>query len=234
MTAGRASDLDGLEIVTSLSDALYRSASLFLLCKVDILPFIGKLQEKRNWNPGSPPPPVNSPDLRPPNSSHSLTAAPARKCYDIPDMRLSTDAGASDYLDPGVESTPKPTRTMPRRRIRAEDLDDCIAHPNGRKKTDIFEFGRRDLAVPLDVIFGPIEKEYIKTGKIGGFAVSEARAETIHEAVKHTWVLAVEAETTYRESSALQNTMIDINRNSFSAISTDILEIGAVAGLGPV
>jgi hypothetical protein len=84
------------------------------------------------------------------------------------------------------------------------------------------------------VIFGPIEKEYIKTGKIGGFAVSEARAETIHEAVKHTWVLAVEVETTHRESSALQNTMIDINGNTFSAISTDILEIGAVAGLGPV
>lgn len=73
-------------------------------------------------------------------------------------------------------------------------LDDCIAQLKGRKKIDIFEFGRRDPAVPLDVTFSLIEKEYIQTGKIGGIALSEVRAETIHEAVKHTKVVAVEAE----------------------------------------
>ena len=48
--------------------------------------------------------------------------------------------------------------------------------------------------MPLEVIFEVIDKEYIQTGKVGGISLSEVRAETIHEAVKHTKVLAVEVE----------------------------------------
>ena len=48
--------------------------------------------------------------------------------------------------------------------------------------------------MPLDVTFDVINKEYVQTGKIGGISLSEVRAETIHEAVKHTKVLAVEVE----------------------------------------
>ena len=73
-------------------------------------------------------------------------------------------------------------------------LDDCLAQLGGRCKLDIFEFGRRDPKVPLEVTFGFIEKEYVKTGKIGGISLSEVRAETIHEAVKYTKIVAVEAE----------------------------------------
>lgn len=73
-------------------------------------------------------------------------------------------------------------------------LDDCIAQLKGRKKIDSFEFARRDANVPLDVTFGVINKEYIDTGKIGGISLSEVRAETIHDAVKHTKVISVEAE----------------------------------------
>ena len=73
-------------------------------------------------------------------------------------------------------------------------LDDSIAQLKGRKKIDLFEFGRRDPAVPMEVAFGVIDKEYVQTGKIGGISLSEVRAETIHEAVKHTKVLAVEVE----------------------------------------
>ena len=62
------------------------------------------------------------------------------------------------------------------------------------KKLDIFEFGRRDPAVPLADAFALIEKEYIQTGKLGGIALSEVRAETIHEAVKYTTVVSVEVE----------------------------------------
>lgn len=58
----------------------------------------------------------------------------------------------------------------------------------------MFEFARRDPKVPLEVTFGIIDKEYVQTGKIGGISLSEVRAETIHEAVKLTKVLAVEAE----------------------------------------
>ena len=73
-------------------------------------------------------------------------------------------------------------------------LDDSIAQLDGRKKIDLFEFGRLYPAVPLEVTFGMIDKEYVQTGKIGGISLSEVRAETIHEAVKHTKILAVEGE----------------------------------------
>ena len=46
----------------------------------------------------------------------------------------------------------------------------------------------------MEVAFGIIDKEYIQTGKIGGISLSEVRAETVHEAVKYTEVLAVEVE----------------------------------------
>lgn len=73
-------------------------------------------------------------------------------------------------------------------------LNDSIAQLKGRKMIDLFEFGRRDPNVPLDTTFGLIDREYVQTGKIGGISLSEVRAETIHEAVKHTKVLAVEVE----------------------------------------
>ncbi|KAI1771468.1 voltage-gated shaker-like K+ channel, subunit [Hypoxylon cercidicola] len=84
-------------------------------------------------------------------------------------------------------------------------LDDCIAQLGGRKKIDIFEFGRRDPKVPLEVSLGTVEKEYVQTGKIGGIALSEVRAETIHEAVKYTKVVAVESELSLFSTDILEN-----------------------------
>ena len=73
-------------------------------------------------------------------------------------------------------------------------LNDSIAQLKGRKKLDLFEFGRRDPSVPMEITFGVIDKEYVQTGKLGGISLSEVRAETIHEAVKYTKVRAVEVE----------------------------------------
>ncbi|KAI1209439.1 putative aldo/keto reductase [Annulohypoxylon truncatum] len=73
-------------------------------------------------------------------------------------------------------------------------LDTCIAQLKGRKKIDIFEFARRDQNVPMKTTFDVVQKEYIDTGKIGGLALSEVRAETIHEAVKLIKVVSVEVE----------------------------------------
>ena len=74
------------------------------------------------------------------------------------------------------------------------ELDMCLAKLNGRKKLDIFEFARCDPNVPLGVTFKVLDEEYVKTGKLGGVSLSEVRAETIHEAVKHTKIVAVEVE----------------------------------------
>ncbi|KAI0152256.1 Aldo/keto reductase [Hypoxylon sp. NC0597] len=84
-------------------------------------------------------------------------------------------------------------------------LDDSIAQLKGRKKIDIFEFARRDRNVPMEVTFGVMQKEYVDTGKIGGIALSEVRAETIHEAVKHIKVLAVEVELSLFSTEVLEN-----------------------------
>ncbi|KAJ5156768.1 hypothetical protein N7492_009571 [Penicillium capsulatum] len=84
-------------------------------------------------------------------------------------------------------------------------LDDSISQLKGRKKIDMFEFARRDPDVPMAVTFEVMEKEYVQTGKIGGISLSEVRAETIHEAVKYTKVLAVEAELSLFSTEVLEN-----------------------------
>ncbi|KAI1083639.1 putative aldo/keto reductase [Whalleya microplaca] len=84
-------------------------------------------------------------------------------------------------------------------------IDACLAQLKGRKKLDIFESARRDPNVPLEVTFGVIEKEYIQTGKVGGISLSEVRAETIHEAVKYTKVVAVEVELSSFTTDVLEN-----------------------------
>ncbi|KAL3469218.1 NADP-dependent oxidoreductase domain-containing protein [Aspergillus californicus] len=84
-------------------------------------------------------------------------------------------------------------------------LDSYIAQLNGRKRIDIFEFGRRDPNVPLDVTFKVLDEEYVKTGKIGGIGLSEVRAETILEAVKYTKIVAVEVELSMYTLDILTN-----------------------------
>ncbi|KAI0152964.1 voltage-gated shaker-like K+ channel, subunit [Xylariaceae sp. FL1272] len=91
-------------------------------------------------------------------------------------------------------------------------IDDCTAPLKGRKKIDLFEFARRDPNVPMETTFSVMDKEYVQTGKIGGISLSEVRAETIHEAVKHTKVSAVEVE--------------------LSLFTTDVLENGVAAACG--
>ncbi|KAG6989782.1 pyridoxal reductase [Physcia stellaris] len=95
-----------------------------------------------------------------------------------------------------IDASPENTRRT---------LDDSIAQLKGRKKLDLFEFGRRDPAVPMKLTFDVIDKEYVQTGKVGGISLSEVRAETIHEAVKHTKVLAVEVELSLFATEVLEN-----------------------------
>ncbi len=93
--------------------------------------------------------------------------------------------GGANARGTGVDGSPENTRRC---------LDDCLAQLKGRKKLDIFEFSRRDAKVPLEVTFGVLQEEYIKTGKLGGISLSEVRAETIHEAVKCAKIVGVEVE----------------------------------------
>ncbi|KAH8698585.1 NADP-dependent oxidoreductase domain-containing protein [Talaromyces proteolyticus] len=104
--------------------------------------------------------------------------------------------GGSDMKTGLPDGSPQNTRRT---------LDDCIAQLKGRKKIDMFEFARRDQKVPMEITFDVMQKEYIQTGKLGGIALSEVRAETIHEAVKHIKVLAVEVELSLFSTDPLEN-----------------------------
>lgn len=83
-------------------------------------------------------------------------------------------------------------------------LDDCIGQLNGRKKIDQFEFARRDQNADMGETFA-VMKEYIQAGKLGGIALSEVRAETIHEAVRYVQPVAVEAELSLFSTEVLDN-----------------------------
>ncbi|EFR03679.1 pyridoxal reductase [Nannizzia gypsea CBS 118893] len=106
--------------------------------------------------------------------------------------------GGTDIATHGfvVDGSPENTR---------RSINASLAQLKGCKKLDIFAYGRRDPNIPMSMTFGVINKEYVQTGKIGGISLSEVRAETIHEAVKHTKVLAVEAELSLFSTDILEN-----------------------------
>ncbi|KAJ0418837.1 NADP-dependent oxidoreductase domain-containing protein [Aspergillus carlsbadensis] len=83
-------------------------------------------------------------------------------------------------------------------------MDDSIAQLKGRKRIDQFEFARRDQNAPMEVTFGVLNG-YVRAGKLGGVALSEVRADTIHEAVKYTKVVAVEVELSMFTTDPLEN-----------------------------
>lgn len=73
-----------------------------------------------------------------------------------------------------------------------------------KRKIDVFEAARRDKDTPLSVTFGAMQ-EYVDKGLVGGIALSEVSAATIHEAVKITKVVAVEVELSMWSTDVLTN-----------------------------
>ncbi|KAH8598806.1 aldo/keto reductase-like protein [Bisporella sp. PMI_857] len=73
-------------------------------------------------------------------------------------------------------------------------IDHCIELLKGKKKIDIFECARVDRTVPIETTLKVIDEEYVKTGKIGGIALSEVLGPTIERAAKVTKIVAVEIE----------------------------------------
>lgn len=84
-------------------------------------------------------------------------------------------------------------------------IDNCLKLLKGKKSIDIFEPARIDKNTPLEVTLETMEEEYVKTGKIGGIALSEVSAATIEKAVKITDIVAVEAELSLWATDVLEN-----------------------------
>lgn len=83
-------------------------------------------------------------------------------------------------------------------------IDSVLKQLGGRKKLDIFEAARRDPKTPLSVTFG-VMREYIDKGLLGGIALSEVSAATIHEAAQVAKVAAVEVELSLWSTEVLTN-----------------------------
>jgi pyridoxine 4-dehydrogenase len=99
--------------------------------------------------------------------------------------------------------SPYPHADGSREGIR-KSVDNVLKQLNGRKKVDIFECARRDPNTPLEVTFAALQ-EYIDQGLIGGISLSEVSASTIHEAVKHAKISAVEVELSLFTPDVLTN-----------------------------
>ncbi|KAG7293304.1 hypothetical protein NEMBOFW57_003350 [Staphylotrichum longicolle] len=83
-------------------------------------------------------------------------------------------------------------------------IDNVLKQLNGRKKLDVFECARRDPKVPMEDTFRTMQ-EYIDKGLLGGISLSEVAASTIHEAVKHAKIVAVEVELSIFSPDVLTN-----------------------------
>lgn len=51
-----------------------------------------------------------------------------------------------------------------------------------------------DKNTPIEVTLKVLDEEYVKTGKIGGIAISEVSAATVERAAKFTKIVAAEVE----------------------------------------
>jgi len=83
-------------------------------------------------------------------------------------------------------------------------IENSLKILDGKKSIDIFEPARIDKNVPLDVTLKALE-DYVKAGKIGGIALSEVGAATIHKAVKITKIVAIEVELSLWSLDILSN-----------------------------
>jgi pyridoxine 4-dehydrogenase len=86
-----------------------------------------------------------------------------------------------------------------------KSIDNCLALLKDKKFIDIFECARVDRNTPIETTLKIMDEEYVKTGKIGGIALSEVSAATIEKAVKVTKIVAVEVELSLWSTDALTN-----------------------------
>ena len=86
-----------------------------------------------------------------------------------------------------------------------KSIDNCLKLLDGRMSLDVFEPARVDKNVPIKTKIKIMEEDYVKTGKIGGIALTEISATTIERAVKVTNTLPVEIELSILYGEALTN-----------------------------
>jgi len=122
---------------------------------------------------------------------------------------LSIKGGLAPGLSP--DSSPENIR---------RSIDNCLKLLNGKKSMDIFECARVDKKTPIETTMKVMADEYVKTGKIGGIALSEVSAATIERAVKVTKIVAVEVELSLWSTDPLTDGIFEVcAKNNISVVA---------------
>jgi len=85
-----------------------------------------------------------------------------------------------------------------------KSINNCHKLLGGKKSIDIFEMARVDKNTPLEITLKALE-EHVKSGSIGGIALSEVSAATIKKAASITTIVAVEVELSLWSTDILSN-----------------------------
>jgi pyridoxine 4-dehydrogenase len=97
-------------------------------------------------------------------------------------------------------------------------VDRCLELLKGTKTIDIFECARVDANTPIETTMKTLEEEYVKTGKIGGIALSECGAATIERAAKVTKIEAVEIELSLWSLESFTNGVLEACKKNGVAV----------------
>lgn len=134
-----------------------------------------------------------------PESANSLVLLEkyfAKYPEDADKVIVSIKGGATKPYSVKYDSSPANVR---------RSINDSTDQLKGRKRIDLFQVARHDGVTPWETTLETMDKEFVRTGKIGGISLSEVRAETIHKAVKVTRISAVEVELSLMTTDPLTN-----------------------------
>lgn len=126
------------------------------------------------------------------NSLHLMERYFAKYPEDASKVVLSIKGGLNNMVPDGSPEGIK------------RSVDNCLALLKGKKSIDIFEMARVDHKTPLETTFKVLE-EYVKTGKIGGIALSEVNATTIKKVSGLIKIVAVEVEVSLFTTHIFEN-----------------------------
>ncbi|EIW74187.1 aldo keto reductase [Coniophora puteana RWD-64-598 SS2] len=109
-------------------------------------------------------------------------------------------------------------------------IENVLDKLRGKKKLDLYQFGRVDKNVPLETTLD-VMAQYVKEGKVGSIGMSEVRAETLLRGHKFHPVTAVEIEVSPWEYGSEQKKVIEVAKeNNIAVIAYSPIGRGFLSG----
>lgn len=134
---------------------------------------------------------------------------PERNSLHLLNEYFTENPEAAEKVVLSIKGGFKPGKVIPdgsEQNVR-RSVDECVRVLDGKKKVDIFECGRVDPNVPIEVTIGALKK-LLEEGKIGGIGLSEVSAKTIRRAHAVHPIAAVEGELSLWAIENLENEVL--------------------------